>query len=172
MTGSPESSPSPRDRGPSDFEKLGGEARLREIIDLFVDRVTTDMMIGFFFAKVDRAELKRFEYEFAAAHLGAKTPYTGRPLEPAHARHPILGGQFNRRMKILERTLAELNVPADVADRWLAHNERLRPLITRDSSQECDPTRALEHVLAREAANLATRTKVDPGTGSDGEKGP
>jgi hemoglobin len=169
--GTPADSPKPPDRGPSDFEKLGGEERLRAVIDRFVDRVMDDMMIGFFFAKVDRKELKRLEYEFAAGHLGAKTAYTGRPIELAHAKHPILGGQFNRRLKILERTLAELNVPADVAERWLAHNQRLRPLITRDSSQECDPTRARERVLEAEARELAGPRKVDVKTGSGGEHG-
>jgi hemoglobin len=167
--GSPADSPTPE--GPSDFEKLGGEERLRAIIDRFVDRIMDDMMIGFFFAKVDRRQLKQLEYEFAASHLGAKTRYTGRPLEPAHARHPILGGQFNRRMKILERTLAELNVPSDVAQRWLAHNERLRPLITRDTSQECDPTRARERAAAAQARELAPHSKVDPTKGSGGKQG-
>lgn len=139
----PESAPG----APSLFERLGGEARLRAIIDVFVDRVMDDVMIGFFFRKVDRGALKRREYEFAAAHLGAGTPYGGRPLDEAHAPHPIMGGQFNRRMKLLERTLADLNVPEEIAREWLAHNERMRPLITRDPSNLCDPTAAQERAL-------------------------
>ncbi len=151
---------------PSDFEKLGGEPALRAIIDRFVDRVMDDLMIGFLFARVNRAHLKRLEYEFAATHLGAEVHYTGRPLEKAHERHPILGGQFNRRLKILERTLTELGAPPDVAERWLAHNEALRPLITRDGSSECDPTRAAEW-----AASAALRRKLGRDGGSHGEHG-
>lgn len=157
----------PRPPGPpSDFEKLGGEPALRAIIDRFVDRVMDDMMIGFLFARVNRARLKQLEYEFAATHLGAEVPYTGRPLDVAHERHPILGGQFNRRLKILERTLAELKAPPDVAERWLAHNEALRPLITQDASSECDPTRAAEW-----AASATLRRKVGRDGGSHGEHG-
>ena len=125
-------------KGASLFEELGGEPRLRVIVDRFVDRVCEDVMIGFFFQGVDRARLKQREYEFAARHLGADVRYTGRPLDVAHAPHPILGGQFMRRLRILEETLAEHAVPAQVREHWVAHTKRLRPLITRDESGNCD----------------------------------
>ena len=143
----PENAGTQEPAGPSLFERLGGEERLRAIIDVFVDRVMKDTMIGFFFRKVDASALKRLEYEFAAAHLGAGTVYSGRPIEKAHAPHPIMGGQFNRRLKILERTLADLDVPPDVSAAWLEHNERLRPLVTSDPSNLCDPTAARERAL-------------------------
>ena len=63
----------------SAIERLGGEERLRVIIDDFVDRIVRDMMIGFFFRSVDIPRLKQREFEFAAAHLGGETRYTGRP---------------------------------------------------------------------------------------------
>lgn len=118
------------------FEELG-EARLRAIIDRFVDRIADDVMIGFFFRGVDRARLKQREYELAAGHLGADVGYTGRPLDVAHARHPIMGGQFMRRLKLLRDTLNEHAVPGHIHDHWVAHTERLRPLITRDATGEC-----------------------------------
>jgi hemoglobin len=121
----------------SAFERLGGEPVLRRVIDEFVDRVVRDTMIGFFFRSVDITRLKQFEYEFAAAHLGGPTRYTGRPLGQAHGQHPILGGQFNRRLKILENTLRDLGVPDELAQEWLAHNARLRSVITRDAGDEC-----------------------------------
>ncbi len=121
----------------SAFERLGGEARLRPIIDTFVDRVVNDVMIGFFFRSVDLERLKQFEYEFAAAHLGGPSNYSGRPLARAHAQHPILGGHFNRRLRILEKTLADFSAPEDVIREWIEHNERLRRVITRDLGTEC-----------------------------------
>lgn len=124
------------------FEELGGESRLRPLIDTFIDRVMSDVMIGFFFRHVDAARLKELEYQFAAAHLGGGAVYDGRALEVAHRRHPILGGQFNRRLAILRKVLKEASVPEHVAQAWLAHNESLRTSITQDSSSECDPTRA------------------------------
>lgn len=135
------------------FEELGGEPVLRRIIDRFVDRLFDDVMIGFFFRSTTRARLKEKEYEFAARHLGAPQAYTGRPLQEAHARHPIMGGQFMRRLQILKETLAEFDAPRSVVDHWVAHTEKLRPLVTRDTGGECDPKAARERIqeLEKEA---------------------
>jgi truncated hemoglobin YjbI len=116
---------------PTLFEQLGGEPRLRAIIDAFVDAIFDDVMIGFHFWKASRERVKAKEYEFAAAHLGADVAYTGRPLPEAHAPHPILGGQFDRRLKILEETLEAHGAPAEVREHWLAHTRALRGTILR-----------------------------------------
>lgn len=127
------------------FEELG-ETRLRAIIDRFVDRIADDVMIGFFFRNVDRARLKQREYELAARHLGADIPYTGRPLDVAHAPHPIMGGQFMRRLKLLRDTLEEQAVPRHIQDHWVAHTERMRPLVTRDVDGACSASLAAQRV--------------------------
>jgi hemoglobin len=142
------------------FEELGGEARLRPIIDDFVDRVCDDTMIGFFFRNVDRARLKQREYEFAAKHLGANIKYQGRPIDAAHAPHPIMGGQFMRRLKILEETLVAHDVPERVRQHWIAHTESLRRLVTRDAGGQCDDRAARERV---EQHVEARRPKVKEG---------
>ena len=128
--------------GSSQFEAMGGEATLRTIVDDFVDRVCDDVMIGFFFRNVDRSRLKEMEYQFAAQFLGANVAYEGRPLREAHAAHPIMGGQFGRRKKILEETLLDHHVQAAIIESWLEHTERLRPLITGDSGTDCDEEKA------------------------------
>lgn len=130
----------------TNFERIGGEPALRSIIDRFVDRIFDDIMIGFFFRKAKRKRIKRFEYEHAAVFLGADAVYTGRDLEAAHAAHPIMGGQFDRRKQILREVLESFAVPDDVRDAWLEYTESLRPLITRDPDSDCDPTRALDKV--------------------------
>ena len=124
------------------FEDLGGEPELRQIIDRFVDRVFDDVMIGFFFRNARRERVKAKEYEFAAKHLGADIEYTGRPLDEAHRAHPIMGGQFARRLTILKETLEAAGVPEHVKQHWLDHTEGLRAQVTADSGRECDPERA------------------------------
>jgi hemoglobin len=126
----------------SAFSELGGEARLRSIIDRFVDRVFDDVMIGYLFARADRARVKQKEFEHAAEHLGAGTAYTGRALPEAHRRHRIRGGQFMRRIQILRETLDEAGVPARVKEQWLAHNLALEGEITDDPGGICDPALA------------------------------
>jgi hemoglobin len=139
------------------FEDLGGEAALRQIIDRFVDRVFDDVMIGFFFRNARRERIKQKEYEFAAQHLGANVTYTGRPLDEAHRAHPIMGGQFARRLTILKETLEAAKVPDHVKQHWLAHTESLRPLITADVGRECDAERAKKRVDSLPNAPLPRR---------------
>lgn len=140
------------------FDDLGGEPALRRIIDRFVDRVFDDVMIGFFFRNARRERIKQKEYEFAAQHLGAPIAYSGRPLSEAHRAHPIMGGQFARRLMILKQTLEEAGVPEHVKAHWLAHTEAQRAQVTADAGGECDPARAQARTAAVPNAPLP-RTK-------------
>lgn len=124
-------------RKPSLFERLGGEATLRAIIDDFVEKTFADVMIGYFFAKADKARVKAKEYEFAARHLGLDVPYTGEPLPRVHARHDIRGGHFMRRMQLLKETLEKHSAPPEVIEHWLSHTEQMRAAITASQGSDC-----------------------------------
>jgi hemoglobin len=117
------------------YEQLGGEPVLRRVISTFIDE---DRMIGFFFRAADRQRIKEMEFQWTACLLGAAIEYEGRPLKEAHSRHPIMGGQFQRRQQILRDVLEEHRVPEEIQRVWLSHNETLRPLITRDAGSECN----------------------------------
>lgn len=130
------SSSSGQDR--SLFDKLGGERRLRPIIDAFVDRVFEDRMIGFFFRHADRARIKEFEYQLAARFLGADIEYLGRPLGKVHANHPIMGGHFARRRQILSETLDDHGAHPEIKEALLRHTDALRAEITPESGTACD----------------------------------
>ena len=132
--------------GQSLFDRLGGEEKLRAIIDAFIDRVFADRMIGFFFRDADRKRIKEMEYQLSAEFLGAEISYQGRPLDLAHAKHPIMGGHFARRRQILKETLESFDVPAFIIDAWLEHTDSLRPLITPEADSGCDPVAARERV--------------------------
>jgi hemoglobin len=128
------------------FDELGGEATLRPLIDDFVDRCFDDMMIGFFFRKANRKRIKEFEYQHAAQWLGADVKYEGRSLAEAHARHPIMGGQFDRRLQILREVLDEHGVPAPIRDEWIAHQQSMRSQITPDPDSNCNDGAARDKV--------------------------
>ena len=129
------------------YQKLGGEAKLRQVIDTFIDRVFSDRMIGFFFRNADKARIKEMEFQLTAKFLGAEIEYKGRPLDEVHAKHPIMGGQFMRRLQILRETLEFYEVHVEVREAWLSHTEGLRPLITQDACSDCDPDQARKRVL-------------------------
>ena len=54
----------------SHFDLLGGEQPLRRVIDLFVERVFADVMIGFIFAGKNKKRIREMEYQLAAEQLG------------------------------------------------------------------------------------------------------
>jgi hemoglobin len=128
------------------FEKLGGENRLRPIIDAFIDRVFEDRMIGFFFRNADRVRIKEMEYQLTAKFLGADIEYRGRPIGKAHANHPIMGGHFARRRQILKETLETFQVAEEIRTALLRHTDSLRPLITPEPGSSCDPVAARDRV--------------------------
>jgi hemoglobin len=116
---------------------MGGEPALRAVIEDFVDRVFSDIMIGFLFRDADRARIRALEFEHASEFLGGPLRYTGRPLRAAHARHRITGGQFARRIQLLRQVCSAHGVPPDVVEAWLAHNESLRGQVTDQPGSEC-----------------------------------
>ena len=119
------------------FDRIGGEARIRPIIREFVYQMVDDTMIGFFFHGVDRERLADLEYQFTAQFLGAKVAYEGRPIHSAHRRHRIMGGQFDRRRRILEETLLRHGIEPDLRCAWLAHVDNMRKVVTDDPLGRC-----------------------------------
>jgi len=128
------------------FARLGGEAKLREIISAFIDRVFADRMIGFFFRNADPAHIKEMEYQLTAEFLGADVKYSGKPLAKVHANHPIMGGHFARRRQIFKETLEHFQVAEEIKSALLNHTDALRPLITPESGSDCDPIAARRRV--------------------------
>lgn len=124
---------------PNLFNVIGPE-RLRAVIVDFYQRVFDDVMIGFMFVGKDRQHLIEREYEFTAQFLGGPVAYTGRPIKQAHAKTPIFGGHFERRLQLLRNTMADHQIDAEVVASVIEHQQALRSLVTGDKSSECKDT--------------------------------
>ncbi len=121
------------------FEAAGGATGLRAMLSTFYDSVFSDVMIGFFFAAADKDRLIQKELELTARALGATgLAYTGKPLQAAHAKHPIMGGHVERRLQLLKDAMAAHEMPAEVVAAVVEHNEALRSMVTDDVGSECD----------------------------------
>ncbi len=118
------------------YDHIGAEA-LRAVITDFYGRVFSDIMIGFLFFGKDRQRLIDKEFEFTANFLGGPVRYTGKPMRAAHARSPIMGGHFDRRLQILRETLADHHVAEPVQAAWIRHTLALREQVTADGQSEC-----------------------------------
>jgi len=123
---------------PTLFELAGGEPALRAVLRTFYDKVFDDILIGFHFRHADKERLIDKEFEFAARALGARDiAYTGKSMRGAHAPHPILGAQFDRRLRLLEQAMAAHDLPTPVREAWVAHTLSLRALITPNEGSTC-----------------------------------
>ena len=114
----------------SDYNTLGGEQGVRAVVSTFVERFFTDFIIGFMFEGRDKERIIEQETSLACAHLGGPQRYAGRPLGSTHKPLPINSGHFKRRLAIVQWALAKHEVPADVQERWLAHDRSLEALVT------------------------------------------
>lgn len=121
------------------FERVG-EATLRAVIEDFYRRVFDDVMIGFLFTGKDKRRLIDREYEMVARMLGGNVRYQGRPLREAHARVPILGGHFDRRLQLMKDAMAAHDLPDEVRDAIVGHTVALRAQVTADPTSDCNHT--------------------------------
>jgi len=120
-------------------DQVGGEDALRAMMQDFYDRIFDDPIIGFLFAGSDKAALVESQIAFVTAHLGDRSgTYEGPNIRRAHEDLPILTGQFDRRHKILEETLAHHDVPEDVQKAWLELDQSLRNLVVNLGAQKRD----------------------------------
>lgn len=127
---------------PSLVDQAGGPDAIRAVLRDFYDHVFGDFMIGFLFKGADKERLITKETELTLHALGGDVSYTGRDVRTAHAAHPIMGGHFMRRRKLLADAIARAGLPDAVRDAWLAHTDSLRGDVTRDRADECDAAAA------------------------------
>jgi truncated hemoglobin YjbI len=120
-----------------DFDRAGGEAVVRAVVDRFVRKMAGDFVIGFFFEGRDLDRIIAHEYEHAAIALGAGVAYTGRPIAPTHRALKINAGHFRRRLALLRAEIDAAGLPGEVRDRWLDHQRALEATIT--DGTDCGP---------------------------------
>ena len=120
------------------FDRIGAEA-LRAVVTDFYGRVFADPMIGFLFDGKNKERLIQKEWELAAKLLDGPVAYSGRSMADAHARVRITSGHFDRRLVLLEETLADHGVDPAVRARWLEHARSLRAHLTADPEGACKP---------------------------------
>jgi len=123
------------------YEAIGGEARVREVVQALYDRLFVDPMVGFLFEGKDKAHIVDQQVAFTSRFLGGPQTYDGMPLPKAHARLPLLPGHFDRRHRLLEQVLGDCGVPADVKRVWLEIDEALRPSVLASAEDARENTR-------------------------------
>jgi hemoglobin len=120
---------------PSLYEEIGGEAKVREVLQLLYDRLFVDPIVGFLFEGKDKAHIVEQQLAFTCRFLGGPQAYSGLPLPRAHANLPLLPGHFDRRHRLLGQALEECQVPAEVRRVWLQIDQALRPSVLASAEE-------------------------------------
>jgi hemoglobin len=122
------------------YEVIGGEERVRAVLQRLYDQLFVDPIVGFLFEGKDKAHIVEQQLAFTCSFLGGPQRYEGKPLPEAHAALPLLPGHFARRHHLLAQVLEELQVPEEVRHFWLRIDEGLRTSVLAAGEQARDKT--------------------------------
>lgn len=70
---------------PTLFERLGGDAKVRKIVNDVLEKNANNPLIAHHFSNIDMGGLKEKAFEFFSMGTGGPHQYTGRDMRTAHA---------------------------------------------------------------------------------------
>lgn len=106
--------------GPTLFERIGGEARLKATVDEFTNVILADDRINFTFANADINKFKKLLFEQLCALTQGPCTYTGRNMHEAHLKLNINNAQFNALAEDLYIAFEHEHVPYRVQNKVMA----------------------------------------------------
>jgi hemoglobin len=106
--------------GPTLFERIGGEAKLRATADEFTNVILEDDRINFTFADSDMSKFKKLIFEQLCEITQGPCKYTGRDMYEAHKKLNLNNAQFNALAEDLYIALDRVHVPYRVQNRLMA----------------------------------------------------
>ncbi len=116
------------------YDRLGGGAAVRSVVDRFYELVLIDPQLRPYFAGIDLAKLRRHQALFISQVAGGPTAYDGRSMEEAHAGRGIDDLAFDRVASHLVEALQEHRVPAAEIEEVVAAVGGLHDVIVQPSS--------------------------------------
>ena len=113
--------------GPTLYDRIGGESKLRATMHEFVLIMESDDRINFTFANTD---LKKFEQLCNITGGGCK--YTGRDMYTAHAKLNITNAEFNALAEDLYEAFDRVHVPYRLQNKVVALLAPMQPDVVKD----------------------------------------
>lgn len=101
----------------SDYQRIGGGAAVRAVVDRFYELVLGDARLRTFFTASNMAQLKRHQVLMISQVLGGPANYDGRELKDAHAGLRITREDFGLVVCYLIQALEEARVDEAVIGR-------------------------------------------------------
>lgn len=118
---------------PEWYRAIGGDATVKQVLEVFYERVFADPLLGRFFVRTDKPTIRGKQFGFLKrCFTGEADAYMGQRPRNAHHGMVISDEQFDHRAGLLRQVLVEVGLaPADV-DRWMAVEEVFRRQIVKD----------------------------------------
>lgn len=101
----------------SDYDRVGGGAAIRSVVDRFYELVLGDPRLAVYFTDTDLPRLKRHQVLLVSQVLGGPANYEGRDLREAHAGLDISHVDFGLVVGYLAQALSEAGVDDEIIAR-------------------------------------------------------
>lgn len=133
----------------SSIEQLDGREILEKAMKVFYDKVYEHPWLGLYFKEVPQEVIEKQQVDFMiGAFGGPKSLYSGRlPIE-VHQNMLITDELFDLREKLLLESLAEINAPQELIDRWLKIDKAFKSGIVKKSIDDCSRSFPTEDLVA------------------------
>lgn len=93
------------------YERIGGDAKMRAVVDEFTAIVLADPRINFTFAESDIPKFKKLLFEQLCNITGGPCQYTGRSMKESHEKLNSTNAQFNALAEDLYIAFERTKVP-------------------------------------------------------------
>ena len=104
--------------GPTLYDRIGGESKMRATVHEFVLIMESDDRINFTFANTDLKKFEQLLFEQLCNITDGGCKYTGRDMYTSHAKLNITNAMFNALAEDLYAAFDREHVPTDCRTRW------------------------------------------------------
>jgi hemoglobin len=111
------------------YERLGGQAAIRAVVDDFIGNVAADPRINERFANADIPRLKTRLVEQICEATGGPCKYTGATMVEAHRGMNVSDAEFTALVEDLVKSLEKFKVPAAEKSELLTALGSMKPQI-------------------------------------------
>lgn len=108
------------------YEQIGGEAKVAQIADYFIDELQYDKRILSFFLDSDIDRFREKLSEHICVHIGGPCTYTGDDMVKVHTGMNITEADFNRVVELLINAMNRAEVPHRLQNQVLARFAPMR----------------------------------------------
>jgi truncated hemoglobin YjbI len=129
------------------FDELGGKPTMDRVHVIFYDKLLAHPWLRGFFVGVRKFHLEGQQTDFMTGLLGGPKIYGGRAPKSAHVHLFVTEEVFMLRHKILEDSLMEAEIPADLKERWLRYDMKMKRALVKESVSECEGRYRSEPVI-------------------------